>query len=81
MEDDAIDVELTTTSRVGFHKYTFNKSGKINFILAMMSALLHSERENTGNNIIYIFHWDYHLLECPKIRKKNMKFMHGYKIL
>ena len=28
-----IDVELTTSLRVGFHKYTFNKEGKANIIL------------------------------------------------
>lgn len=29
----AIDVELTTSTRVGFHKYTFNKAGKALIIL------------------------------------------------
>lgn len=33
LADDDIDVELTATSRVGFHKYTFNKSGEANIIL------------------------------------------------
>ncbi len=33
LEDDNIDVELTTTTRVGFHKYTFNKEGDANIIL------------------------------------------------
>jgi predicted alpha-1,2-mannosidase len=33
LDDDDIDVELTTTTRVGMHKYTFNKSGKMNIIL------------------------------------------------
>ncbi len=33
LDDDNIDVELTTTPRVGFHKYTFNKEGEMNFIL------------------------------------------------
>ena len=28
-----IDVRLTTSTRVGFHEYTFNKSGKANIIL------------------------------------------------
>lgn len=36
LDDDDIDVELTTTTRVGFHKYTFNKSGKANFILDLL---------------------------------------------
>jgi predicted alpha-1,2-mannosidase len=33
LEDDNIDVALTTSTRVGFHKYTFNKSGQANIIL------------------------------------------------
>ena len=36
LDDDDIDVELTTTTRVGFHKYTFNKAGKINVILDLL---------------------------------------------
>ncbi|NDC30972.1 MAG: glycoside hydrolase family 92 protein [Bacteroidetes bacterium] len=36
LDDDDIDVELTTTTRVGFHKYTFNKAGKINIILDLL---------------------------------------------
>jgi predicted alpha-1,2-mannosidase len=36
LDDDDIDVELTTTKRVGFHKYTFNKAGKINVILDLL---------------------------------------------
>jgi predicted alpha-1,2-mannosidase len=36
LDDDDIDVELTTTTRVGFHKYTFNKSGTNNFILDLL---------------------------------------------
>lgn len=49
LDDDDIDVELTTTTRVGFHKYTFNKAGKINFIL----DLLHRDKLLDGKiNII-----------------------------
>ncbi len=33
LEDDNIDVELTATTRVGFHKYTFNKDGDATIIL------------------------------------------------
>ena len=29
-------MELTTTTRVGFHKYTFNKAGKMNVILDLL---------------------------------------------
>lgn len=45
LNDDDIDVELTTTTRVGFHKYTFNKSGKMNFIL----DLLHRDKLLDGD--------------------------------
>jgi len=31
--DDDVDVELTATTRVGFHKYTFNTTGLANIIL------------------------------------------------
>ena len=33
LDDDDIWVELTTTERVGFHKYSFSKSGNANIIL------------------------------------------------
>ena len=33
LDDDNIDVQLTTTTRVGLHEYTFNKSGQANIIL------------------------------------------------
>jgi predicted alpha-1,2-mannosidase len=33
LDDDNIDVALTTSARVGFHQYTFNKSGQANIIL------------------------------------------------
>ncbi len=33
LEDDSIDVELTANTRVGIHKYTFNKDGEVNIIL------------------------------------------------
>ena len=36
LDDEDIDVELTSTTRVGFHKYTFNKSGTTNFILDLL---------------------------------------------
>ena len=45
LDDDDIDVELTTTTRVGFHRYTFNKSGKMNIIL----DLLHRDKLLEGN--------------------------------
>jgi predicted alpha-1,2-mannosidase len=33
LEDENIDVELTTSTRAGFHKYTFNTTGKVSIIL------------------------------------------------
>lgn len=33
LDDDNIDVALTTSTRVGFHEYTFNNSGQANIIL------------------------------------------------
>ncbi len=33
LDDDDIDVRLTTSTRVGFHEYTFNKAGNANIIL------------------------------------------------
>src|SRR5690606_38639562 len=33
LDDDAIDVQLTTTTRVGLHEYTFSKDGQANIIL------------------------------------------------
>lgn len=56
LTDDNIDVQLTTTTRVGFHQYTFNKAGKAHLIL----DLLHRDKLLDGkitlvkgaNNII-----------------------------
>lgn len=49
LDDEDIDVEITTTTRVGFHKYTFNKNGTTNFIL----DLLHRDKLLDGKiNII-----------------------------
>ena len=33
LDDDDINVELTTTERVGLHKYSFTKAGNVNIIL------------------------------------------------
>ena len=33
LDDEAIDVELTVTPRVGFHRYTFKRGGRANVIL------------------------------------------------
>lgn len=45
LDDDDIDVELTSTTRVGMHKYTFNKSGKMYIIL----DLSHRDKLLEGN--------------------------------
>jgi predicted alpha-1,2-mannosidase len=45
LDDDDIDVELTSTTRVGMHKYTFNKSGEMYIIL----DLLHRDKLLEGN--------------------------------
>ena len=44
LEDDNIDVELTATTRVGLHKYTFNKDGDASIIL----DLLHRDKMLEG---------------------------------
>ena len=44
LDDDNIDVELTSTTRVGFHKYTFNKDGDASIIL----DLLHRDKMLEG---------------------------------
>lgn len=54
LDDDDIDVELTTTTRVGMHKYTFNKSGKMNIILDLLhrDKLLVGKIRIVNNNTI-----------------------------
>ncbi len=44
LQDDNIDIELTATTRVGFHKYTFNKDGDASIIL----DLLHRDKMLEG---------------------------------
>ncbi|MFV0540540.1 MAG: GH92 family glycosyl hydrolase [Aestuariibaculum sp.] len=52
-----IDVRLTTSTRVGFHEYTFNKSGIANIILDMnhRDELLEGEIRIIDNKTIDIF--------------------------
>ena len=45
LDDDNIDVELTATTRVGFHKYTFNKNDEASIIL----DLLHRDKLLEGS--------------------------------
>jgi predicted alpha-1,2-mannosidase len=39
LDDYKIKTELTTTTRVGFHKYTFNEASSANIILDMISGI------------------------------------------
>src|SRR5437868_1340030 len=55
--DDNIDVELTTTTRVGFHKYTFNKAGTVNVILDLThrDKLLEGEIKIIDDKTVDVF--------------------------
>ncbi len=52
-----IDVELTTTKRTGFHRYTFNKTGKANIILDLnhRDELLDGEVRVIDDKTIEVF--------------------------
>ena len=52
-----IDVELTTSTRVGFHKYKFNKEGKANIILDLKhrDELLDGEIKVIDNKTIKVY--------------------------
>lgn len=52
-----IDVELTSTKRVGFHRYTFNKDGKANIILDLnhRDKLLDSEIKIIDDKTIFVY--------------------------
>lgn len=52
-----IDVELTTSTRVGFHKYKFNKDGKANIILDLKhrDELLDGEIKVIDNKTIEVY--------------------------
>ncbi|MCX6297379.1 MAG: GH92 family glycosyl hydrolase [Bacteroidetes bacterium] len=57
LNEDDIDVELTATTRVGFHKYTFNKTGPMNIILDLdhRDKLLSGEIKLIDNKTIEVF--------------------------
>lgn len=57
LDDYNINVELTTTTRVGFHKYTFPESNKAAIVLKLDSgSLTMRENEISGwNNGVYFF--------------------------
>ncbi len=46
LKDYNIIAELTATDRVGFHKYTFNKSGDTHIILDLISNIYHHKDKN-----------------------------------
>lgn len=52
-----IDVRLTTSTRVGFHEYTFNKSGQANIILDLnhRDKLLDSEIEQINDRTFLVY--------------------------
>src|SRR6185436_17848608 len=55
--DGNIDVELTATTRTGFHKYTFNKSGTVNIILDLnhRDKLLEGEIKIIDDKTVDVF--------------------------
>lgn len=55
--DDNIDVNLTATKRVGYHQYTFNKTGQANIILDLnhRDELLEGEVNVIDNKTIQVF--------------------------
>ena len=57
LSDDSIDVELTATTRVGFHKYLFNKAGTANIILDLThrDKLLQGEIKVIDNKTVDVF--------------------------
>ncbi|MFC6268061.1 GH92 family glycosyl hydrolase [Frigoriflavimonas asaccharolytica] len=56
LDDDDIDVRLTTSTRVGFHEYTFNKAGNANIILDLnhRDELLEGEVRIIDNKTVEI---------------------------
>ena len=46
LDDYGIKAELTSTTRVGFHKYTFPKSDSANIILDLMSGIYNYDGKN-----------------------------------
>lgn len=46
LDDDDIEVELTTSTRVGMHRYTFNKSENAHVVLDLVSGIYNYENKN-----------------------------------
>ncbi|KGO91773.1 alpha-mannosidase [Flavobacterium subsaxonicum WB 4.1-42 = DSM 21790] len=56
LDDDAITAELTTTPRVGLHRYTFSKSGQSNIVLDLnhRDQLIMGEVRVINNKVIEV---------------------------
>ncbi len=56
LEEHNVDVNLTTSTRVGFHQYTFNKAGQANIILDLnhRDKLLYGDVKIINNKTIQI---------------------------
>lgn len=46
LDDDQITAELTTSTRVGMHRYTFSKNEEAHIILDLMSGIYNYEQKN-----------------------------------
>ncbi|NTS41831.1 glycoside hydrolase family 92 protein [Flavisolibacter sp. BT320] len=46
LDDHNIDAEMTTTTRVGMHRYTFNKGGKGHILLDLVSGIYNHNNKN-----------------------------------
>lgn len=57
LNDDNIDVELTATARVGFHKYIFRQSGRSNIVvdLTHRDKLKEGDIKIINNRTIYLY--------------------------
>ena len=56
LDDDNIDVELTATTRVGVHKYIFNKDGKANIVIDLnhRDKLIYGEVRVVNDTVIEV---------------------------
>jgi predicted alpha-1,2-mannosidase len=46
LDDNNIDAEMTTTARVGMHRYTFNQGGPSNIILDLVHGIYNHSQKN-----------------------------------
>jgi predicted alpha-1,2-mannosidase len=46
LQDHQINAELTASTRVGLHRYTFEKTGRANIILDLMANIYHHDTKN-----------------------------------